>query len=190
MLLFLASTILFLVVFALTDNVRLAVGLGIALGLAQIGIQLVRRKPIETMEWLSLFLVIASGSATLLTDNPHFVQLKPSAIYAIVGVVMLKPGWMNRYLPAIAQAVVPDVAFVIGFLWAGLMFISAATNAVVAVNFSLATWAWFMPTFGLVSKLLLFLAGFVVMRFVGRRRVNAMPEAERDVLLASTAARV
>ena len=185
LLLDLASTILFLIVFALTNNVRLAVGLGMALGLAQIGTQFARRKPIETMEWLSLFLVMASGAATLLTDNPQFVQFKPSAIYAIVGVVMLKPGWMNRYLPAIAQAVVPDIAVIVGYLWAGLMFASAALNALVAMNFSLATWAWFMPLYGLISKLLLFLAGFVAMRFIGRRRVRAMPALERDALLAS-----
>ena len=163
----LASTILFLIVFLLTHNVRLAVGLGIALGLAQIGTQFARRKPIETMEWLSLFLVLASGTATLLTDNPRFVQFKPSAIYVIVGVVMLKPGWMNRYLPPIARAVVPDVAVIMGFLWAGLMFASAAINVLVAQNFSLETWASFMSIYGIISKLLLFLAGFAAMRFIG-----------------------
>src|SRR5215471_198605 len=185
LLLDLASTILFLIAFALTHNILLSVGLGMALGLSQIGTQFVRRKPIETMEWLSLFLVMASGAATLLTNNPRFVQFKPSAIYAIVGVVMLKPGWMNRYLPAIAQTVVPDIAVIVGYLWAGLMFASAALNALVAVNFSLATWAWFMPLYGLISKLLLFLAGFVAMRLIGRRRVRAMPALERDALLAS-----
>ena len=184
LLLDLASTILFLIVFSLTHNVRFAVGLGMALGLAQIGIQFARRKPIATMEWLSLFLVIGSGTATLLTNDPRFVQFKPSAIYAIVGLVMLKPGWMNRYLPPIAQEVMPDVAVVVGFVWAGLMFASAVINIVVALNFSLATWAWFMPMYGMVSKLTLFLGGFVAMRFIGRRRVLAMPEAERDALLA------
>jgi len=185
LLLDLASTILFLIVFSLTHNVRLAVGLGMALGLAQIGIQFARGRPIATMEWLSLFLVIASGTATLLTNDPRFVQFKPSAIYVIVGLVMLKPGWMTRYLPPIAQVVMPDVATVVGFVWAGLMFASAVTNAVVAMNFSLATWAWFMPMFGMASKFTLFLAGFATMRFIGRRRVLAMPEAERDALLAS-----
>ena len=137
LLLDLASTILFLIVFLLTDNIRLAVGLGVALGLAQIGTQFARGRQIETMEWLSLFLVIASGTTALLTDDPRFVQFKPSAIYVIVGVVMLRPGWMNRYLPPIARTIVPDIAFIVGFCWAGLMFVSAAINAFVALNFSL-----------------------------------------------------
>jgi intracellular septation protein A len=186
LLLDLASTLFFLLVFLLTHNTVLAVGLGIALGIVQIGTQFVRGKPIETMEWLSLFLIVAAGTATLLTDDPRFVLFKPSAIYAIVGVVMLKRGWMNRYLPDIAKAVVPDVAMVVGFVWAGLMFVSAAVNAFVALTFSVATWAVVMPFFGIVSKVVVFLAGFAAMRLIGRRRVRAMPAVERDALLAAT----
>ena len=89
LLLDLASTIFFVVLFALTHNTILSVGLGLVLGLAQIGTQFVRRKPIDTMEWLSLFLVVAAGTATLLTNDPRFVLFKPSVIYVSVGVVML-----------------------------------------------------------------------------------------------------
>src|ERR1700752_5349132 len=85
----LASTILFLVLFLLTHDTILSVSLGMALGLAQIGNQFVRRKPIGTMEWLSLFLVVAAGTATLLTNDPRFALFKPSVVYAIIGVVML-----------------------------------------------------------------------------------------------------
>jgi intracellular septation protein len=186
LLLDLASTLFFVAVFLLTHNTYLAIGLGVALGLAQIGIQFARKKPISTMEWLSLFLVMAAGTATLLTDDPRFVLFKPSVIYAIVGVVMLKPGWMNRYLPAIAQTVVPDVAVAVGYLWAGLMFASAVVNAYVALTFSVATWALVMPTYGIVSKVVVFLAGFAALRLVARRRVRAMPAPERDALLAAT----
>ena len=186
LLLDLASTLFFVAVFLLTHNTYLAIGLGVALGLAQIGIQFARKKPISTMEWLSLFLVMAAGTATLLTDDPRFVLFKPSVIYAIVGVVMLKPGWMNRYLPDIARAVVPDVAVIVGFAWAGLMFVSAIVNAVVALTCSVATWALVVPIYGIVSKAALFLLGFAAMRLIGRRRVRAMPDLERDALLAAT----
>jgi len=186
LLLDLASTIFFVVLFALTHNTILLVGLGLVLGLAQIGSQFVRRKPIDTMEWLSLFLVVAAGTATLLTNDPRFVLFKPSVIYVIVGVVMLKPGWMNRYLPDIARAVVPDVAVVVGYAWAGLMFLSSTVNGFVALAYSVATWALVMPIFGIVSKVTLFLIGFAAMRFIGRRRVRAMPALERDALLVAT----
>jgi intracellular septation protein len=189
LLLDLASTLLFVAVFLLTHNTYLAIGLGVALGVAQIGTKFARKTPIDTMEWLSLFLVIAAGTATLLTDDPRFVLFKPSVIYAIVGIVMLKRGWMNRYLPAIAQQVVPDVAVIVGYLWAGLMFLSAAVNAYVALSFGLATWALVMPAYGIVSKMIVFLVGFAALRLTARRRVLAMPEPKRDALLAATGRR-
>ena len=185
LLLDMASTIVFLVVFLLTHEVTLSVGVGMALGMAQIGWQFSRKKRIDTMEWLSLFLVVGSGTATLVTNDPRFVMFKPSLIYVIVGLIMLKPGWINRYLPPVAKAVVPDIAVIVGFLWAGLMFVSAAVNALVALNFSVVTWAAFMPVYGIVSKVVLFLAGFAMMRVIGRRRMRSMPAFERDALVAS-----
>lgn len=185
LLLDLASTLVFLVLFLLTHNTVLSIGLGIAFGVAQIGIQLVREKRSDIMEWLSLFLVVAAGTATLLTHGPRFVLFKPSVIYAIVGIVMLKPGWLNRYLPEIARTVVPDVAVMVGYAWAGLMLLSAAVNGFVALTCDVATWAVVMPIYGMVSKVVVFLGGFAAMRLIGRRRLTAMPALERDALLAS-----
>lgn len=139
LLLDMASTFLFVVLLLLTQNIPLSVILGVALGVAQIGWEFVRKKPIDTMQWMSLFLVVGSGAATLLTKDPRFVMVKPSLIYVVVCVVMLKPGWINRYLPPVAKAVVPDIAVILGFAWSGLMFISAAVNTIVALNFSMAT---------------------------------------------------
>ena len=95
----LASTILFLVVYLVTDNLYVAVGLGMALGVAQIGWALAHRQPLGSLQILSVVLILASGTATFFTADPTFVMLKPSVIYCIVGAVMLKRGWMNRYLP-------------------------------------------------------------------------------------------
>jgi intracellular septation protein A len=173
LLLDMASTFFFLVLFLLTRNITLSVVLGMALGVAQIGWQFARNKPIDTMQWMSLFLVLGSGAATLITDDPRFVMVKPSVIYVIVGIVMLKPGWMNRYLPPVAVELVPDIAVIFGFLWAGLMFFSAALNVIVALNFDVVTWSAFMSIYAIVSKAVLFLIGFVTMRTIGRRRYRA-----------------
>ena len=173
LLLDLASTFLFLVVYLSTKNVTLAVALGMALGVFQITFQFARKKPIDTMQWMSLFLVLGAGAATLISDDPRFVMIKPTVIYTVVGIVMLKPGWMNRYLPPVAIEVVPDIAVLFGFIWAGLMFFSASLNLLVALNFSVVTWSAFMSIYGIVSKLALFLIGFVTMRTIGKRRRRA-----------------
>jgi intracellular septation protein len=170
LLLDMSSTFIFLVIFLLTGNLPLSVVLGMALGIAQIGWQFGRIKPVDMMQWMSLFLVIGFGTATLITDDPRFVMVKPSLIYVFVGLVMLKPGWMNRYLPAAAMAVVPDITFIFGFVWAGLMFFSAALNVVIALNFSVVGWSAFMSAYAIVSKAGLFLIQYATMRYIGAHR--------------------
>jgi len=176
-----ASMILFLVVLEFTHQVPLAVALGMALGVAQISWHLIRKEKIDAMTWLSVSLVIAGGTATLVTKDPRFVMVKPSVISVIVGVFMLKPGWMNRYLPQMAQDVVPDIGMLFGFIWAGLMFFSAALNLVLALTLPTLTWAAVMASFGPISMVTLFLIQFATMRFVGRRRYRAA-EAQGPVV--------
>ena len=170
LLLDMAATLFFLVLYLLTHNVALSVVLGMALGAAQIGWHLVRRQPIDTMQWMSLFLVLGAGTVTLITNDPRFVMIKPSVIYIIVGIVMLRRGWMNRYLPPVAIALVPDIAVIFGYVWSGLMFFSAVLNVIVALNTSVVTWSVTMAIYGIVSKATLFLIGYATMRFVGGRR--------------------
>jgi intracellular septation protein len=170
LLLDMAATLFFLALYLLTGNVALSVVLGMALGAAQIGWQLARRMPIDTMQWMSLFLVLGAGTVTLITHDPRFIMIKPSVIYIIVGVVMLKRGWINRYLPPIAIELVPDIAVILGYAWSGLMFFSAALNLIVALNFSVVTWSATMSIWGIASKAAMFLIGYAVMRTIGAAR--------------------
>ena len=176
LLLDMASTIALLIVFLSIHSMPLAVAVGIALGIIQIGWEVARKKPIDTMQYLSLFLVVGSGAASLLTGDPRFVMLKPSVIYLVVGIVMLRPGWQNRYLPPVAQETIPDVAYIFGFIWAALMFASAVLNIVVALNFSVTTWLAFMSLYAIASKLGLFLIQYTVMRAIGVRRHRSRTE--------------
>ena len=168
----LASTILFLVVYLITDNLFVSVALGMALGAGQIGWEYLRKQPIGSLQILSVGLILLSGTATLLTNNPTFMMLKPTIIYCIVGAVMLKPGWMNRYLPERA-APVRDVATTFGYVWAGLMFATAALNVPLALNLDAKTWALVWAIWGFGSKIGLFLIQYRVMTAVGRRRAAA-----------------
>ena len=79
---------------------------------------------------------------------------------------------MNRYLPPIAIALVPDIAVVVGYAWSGLMFFSAALNVIVALHFSVVTWSVAMSVYGIASKALMFLIGFAAIRIVAGRRVR------------------
>jgi intracellular septation protein len=50
------------------------------------------------------------------------------------------------------------------------MFFSAALNIIVALNFSVVTWASFMSVYAIVSKAALFVIAYTTMRSIGRRR--------------------
>ena len=159
LLLDMASTLLFLGVYVVTGNLFLAVGLGMALGLGQIAWHLLHREPVEALQWLSVVIILASGTATFFTSDPLFV--------------MLKRGWMNRYLPPIAQATVPDLGIRFGYIWAGLMFFSAVLNIALALTLDPASWAAVKSAWAIGSKIALFLIQYAVMKSTGIRRARA-----------------
>ena len=168
-----ASTIFFLAVLAVWHNVVLAIVLGMVLGAAQIAWQILRGQPVGVIQWLSFFLVVSFGTLSLVTHDARFVMVKPSLIYVIVGIVMLKPGWMNRYVPPIVQDNAADVAFGFGFAWAALMFGSSAVNGVAAMKLPAERWAEFMSIWAIASKLVLFLVQYATLRIVVTRRLHA-----------------
>jgi len=60
------------------------------------------------MAYASLGLGDRLGAATLLTDDPRFVLAKPAIGHFAVGAIMLKRGWMLRYLPPIVTETIPE----------------------------------------------------------------------------------
>lgn len=168
-----ASTLLFMALYAWTASVEASVAAGIALALAQFGWKLLHREWPDALQWISLLLVLASGSATLAVHNPVFVMLKPSAIYLLVGFAMLQKGWMIRYMPAIVMELMPDLAVAFGYVWAALMFLSAALNLILAGDLDVTAWGAIMSVWAIASKAALFLAQYGIMRFIGRQRRRA-----------------
>ena len=71
------STIVFLVVYLVTDNVLLATGIAIAGAIAQVIYSRIKGKALGFMTYASLALVIVLGSATLLTtpNEPWLIGL-------------------------------------------------------------------------------------------------------------------
>jgi intracellular septation protein A len=164
------ASLFFIGLYAITKSLVISVGVGIAVGVAQIAWDISRRRPIEAMQWLSLALVIVGGLSAIIAHDMRIVLMKPSLVYVIVGVTMLKRGWMNRYLPAEAQQWVPDLGERWGFAWAGLMFLSAVINAVAALRLPFLQWGEVMSVWALGSKLAMFALQFTTMRWIGRRR--------------------
>lgn len=104
-------------------------------------------------------------------------MVKPSIIYVIVGLVMLRRGWMTRYLPPIARATVPDLAITFGYVWAGMMFFSAVLNIVLALTLDVTAWAAVKSVWAIGSKVGLFGIQYAIMKSTGMRRARAMMAA-------------
>jgi intracellular septation protein A len=169
----LLSTLTFVGLYAVTHSIYVATGLGIATGVAQVAYLKFRRAPIDAMQWMSLGLVVVFGGASLFAHDPRFIMLKPTFIYAVVGAVMLRPGWMVRYMPPAALEWSRDVIVVFGYVWAGMMFLTGALNLVLVAHGDPKAWAWFIGVFPIASKLGLFAVQYVVTRVVVVARKRA-----------------
>lgn len=171
----LISTIVFFILLWTTHDFILATALGIAAGVTEVSLRMVRRKPVGVITWMSLGLVVLMGSASIFTHNPLFVMLKPTIAYSLIGAAMLKRGWMYDYAPQIArQYLQPDDLTGWGYAWSGLMFLSGALNIALALTLDPIAWSATLSIFGLASKLLLFAFTYVNIRAKVIAARNAM----------------
>jgi intracellular septation protein A len=176
-------TIVFAILVALKVDVRLAVGAALLVGVAQVTIQILLKRKVELLQWASLFLVVVFGALGLMTNDPRFLMLKPSIIYVAIGVVMLRRGWMVRYLPQDAVEHAGPLMIGWGYVWAGLMFTTAAANLAV-VGMAPSLWPAFTAVVPLTSKIVLFAVNYLSVRYYGRRRYERA-EAEAQALAAA-----
>ncbi len=142
---------------------------GTVVALAVVGYELARGKKVAALQWISLASVLFTAAATLFTGDPRFVMAKPTIVYLIVGAVMLRRGWLNRYIPPEQLAIVGDVMDRFGMIWAALMFTSAGLNLVIALFFT-AWWPLFIGIFPLASKFGLFAIHIAVVHFITQAR--------------------
>lgn len=169
----LLATLAFVGLYAATHDILLATALSVALGAAEIAYLAWRGRAVHAVQWLSFTLVVVLGGSALITHAPLFITLKPSIIYAIVGVFLLcSPGWLNRYVPARAQERAGDVTYVFGFVWAALFLGTAACNAALALYAPPWIWSEFVAFFPLSSKIALIVTQYAVTRAVVRRRLR------------------
>lgn len=167
-----ASTIIFAVLMALHVDVRVAAALAWSAGLAQIVGMKILRRPIPRLQWAGLGLALVFGAASMITNDPRFIMVKPTLIYFAVGAVMLQRGWMLRYLPARAAGHAEDLMIGWGYAWSAMMFASGIANFVVAVWFA-RWWPAYLAVVPTASKLALFAVQYVSVRRIVRRRILA-----------------
>jgi intracellular septation protein len=171
------STILFLAIYLTTDNVVLATGVAIAGAIAQVIYSRVKGKPLGYMTYASLALVIVLGSATLLTHDPRFVLAKPAIGHFAIGAIMLKRGWLLRYLPPIVTETIPEYVTVAGYAWAALMFALGAGTIGVALTGDMKLWTFYVTVVLVGAKFAAFAIQYVAFRLLIGSRIRAAARA-------------
>lgn len=171
------STIVFLVIYLATDNVILATAVAILGAIGQVVWSRIKGHELGYMTWASLGLVIVLGGATLLTHDPRFVLAKPAIGHVAIGLIMLKRGWMLRYLPAIVTETIPEYVTVAGYAWAGLMFVLAAGTVAVAMTGDMKLWVFYISVVLIGAKLAAFAIQYVAFRLLIGSRMRAAARA-------------
>jgi intracellular septation protein A len=167
------SAIVFLTVYAVTDDVLIATGVAIAGAVVQFVHARMTRQKLAFMTYASLALVIVLGGATLLTHERRFVLVKPSVAHFAIGLVMLRRGWMLRYLPPIVTDTIPDYVTVAGYAWATLMFALGLGNIAVAMTGDIKLWALYISVVAVGAKIIAFAAQYVAFRMLIIHRLRA-----------------
>jgi intracellular septation protein len=167
------STIVFLTLYLVTGDILLATGVAIAGALAQVIWSRTRGEQLGFMTWASLGLVIVLGSATLLTSDARFVLAKPSIAQLAIGAIMLKRGWMLRYMPPLVADTIPEYVTVAGYAWAALMFALGLGVIAVAATGDMKLWAFYVSVIALGAKAAAFAVQYAAFRILVTGRIRA-----------------
>lgn len=134
----------------------------------QIGYLLLSKKKVDAMLWISFFIIMIFGGATIYFHNETFIKWKPTVLYwCYAGAFIMAQFIFKKNLIRMAmesQVKLPEhiwtrlsLAWIIYFIVMGLL------NLYVAFNFATSTWASFklisvaaiMPAFIVLQSLFL-----------------------------------
>jgi intracellular septation protein len=118
---------------------------------------------VETMQWVSLGVIVVFGGATLLAHDENFIKWKPTVLYwlmggaLLVGLVLFKKNFIKSLMGA--QMQLPDsVCNNLNWAWTGFFAVMGVLNLWVAFNFDTDTWVNF-KMFGGIGLMLAFVVG-------------------------------
>lgn len=118
---------------------------------------------VETMQWVSLGVIVVFGGATLLAHDENFIKWKPTVLYwlmggaLLVGLVLFKKNFIKSLMGA--QMQLPDSVWnTLNWAWTSFFAVMGVLNLWVAFNFDTDTWVNF-KMFGGIGLMLAFVVG-------------------------------
>jgi intracellular septation protein len=153
-------------------GIYVATSVAIATTVLQIAWAWFRHHKVETMQWVSLGVIIVFGGMTLMLHDETFIKLKPTVLYWVIAISLLVSLYGFRKNPMRAmlgkQLELPDAVWShVNTAWAGFFAVMGALNLYVANNFSTDTWVNF-KLFGFGGLMLVFVVaqGLLLSRYI------------------------
>lgn len=141
-------------------GIFVATGVAIAATFLQIGWAWLRHRKVETMQWISLGVIVVFGGATLLLHDETFIKWKPTVLYWLIaaGLLVSSHAFGKNPMRAVlgAQFSLPEPIWTrLNASWAGFFALMGALNLFVAYRFSTDAWVNF-KLFGFTGLMLIF----------------------------------
>ena len=139
--------ILFFVAFKVW-GIYAATAVAIVATIIQIAYLRIKTGKVETMQWLSLGVIVLFGGATLLAHDDNFIKWKPTVLYWLMGAALLigQLVFKKNLLRSVmgAQLQLPDAIWLkLNWAWTAFFALMGALNLWIAFHFDTDTWVNF-----------------------------------------------
>ena len=151
--------------------------------LAQVLIQKSLGKKVETMQWITLGIIVILGGATLFFNDEGFIKLKPTVVYWALGAALLFWQWVLKknalQLMLGAQLKLPEAIYArLSTAWAAFFLTMGAVNLWIAHHWTTDQWVNF-KLFGTLGATI----GFIILQSIFLAKhlpPNAMESANNE----------
>lgn len=168
-------TILFFVTWMLYDIffATKAIMVGIT---AVVILRLLRGQQIEKVTWITFFLIVVSGSLTVITENEVFIQVKPTLLFWLfagvlgTGQLFKKRYWIQTFFPK-GVTLPKRVWRNLNSAWSLCFLLLGLVNLFIVTKMSVTAWVYF-KAFGILIATTLFAIGQAVYlhKYVAKKR--------------------
>ena len=136
--------ILFFITYVFTKNIVLATAVALVAGVIQAAFIWIKYKKLQTMQWVSLLLIVIFGGATIVFKDAHFIMWKPSILFWLLAAALLASQLLGKNaLQATMgkEITLPDAVWrKLTFAWVLVLAMMGVLNLWVAYRFTEAQW--------------------------------------------------
>lgn len=167
--------ILFFIAFKLYD-IYVATAVVIVATVIQVAYTWFKQRKVETMQWITLALILVMGGATIYLQDEQFIKWKLSIIEWLFGLAFLGSQFIGKkpFIERMMSGSLTLPAMVwkrLNIMWAGFFISIGFINLYVMYNYNTDDWVTF-KTFGVPGLMIIFI--LVQMIFI----YKYIPEAE------------